>query len=216
MKNLVIDKMESFEIIAINKRWILVTFIILFLLLISAVPIILLTDVLFVIFPVIFMIIVFMYGKRYFTKPVTLKPIEGGFKILSRNRTQVISYDDLDNYKVERLDGIRMDFQLKNRQKINITATNNFGSTPEPLEAFSTFFEAQIKNYQGESSLIKKKESFFKTKTALLLTIILTVFGIGGLILGIVKGREVGVEVFVIIIPLIMLWLAISSSRRNH
>lgn len=206
--------MKNFEIIVINKRWIIIIFIILFLLSVSSVIILLLIGALYLLFPVILMILVYIYGKRYFTYLITIKPVEEGFEMSSKYMNQVVFYNHIDYYRIEKIDGIRLELHLKNKQKINLIATNNFKSTPESLEAFSNYFESQIENYQGELVLIKKKESFFKTKAALLLAIILTIFGIGGAVLSVIKGKEVGVELLVIVIPIIMLWLAISSARR--
>jgi|GEM_PF-2599522 len=162
-------------------------------------------------------ILSFFYFKKYFTYSLTLGLQENSFLTLKNDIEEDIPYKEIRSYKIEELDGIRLEVRLRNNKKITIITSNNFGSTPEILKDFCNHFEEQIKIHQNQISLpIEKKKSFFETRLALYLLITISIIGLGCILYAVFTNKKMNLGTFlVIVIPIISLLPALLKVKSS-
>src|SRR5690606_16689843 len=144
--------------------------------------------------------------KKYFIYEINIKLHCDRFNITSKGKEQNVLFSDIEFYKAELFNGVRLKIRLKNHETVRIISTNSFGIDPRNLEEFLEHFEKRLKEYQTKTSLIiNRKKSFLKTKKTVYLIIFLSLVGFGAVVIELLRGNGLSTTMFIIVVPLLTL-----------
>lgn len=212
--------MEKFKITAINQLNVVLVYVGLFGLFITTIVILAITgslNVFTVITTLILIVSLYFYLRKHFIYSLTLQLLNDRFSIKTGENIQEVLFQEIESYKADLFNGVRLNVQLKSKKKIRIISTNSFGVDPKNLEEFLDQFKDRIKSFQQDTSFeIKRKNSFLETNYSLFLIIGLSIIGFITIFIELIRGNGFSTTMLVILVPLLILIPAFIKARIKN